>query len=254
MNFSPIQNVLASTFTYFEDQMIKSLTAQQKKVAWVATAVFALFATSYILYRHACFKATKDHPDSETDKPDPQNSSSDAKLDPLDPTPASTNGSKFEEVKKKVEENGLELKNYPEYQSNRIIVKIAVQNHGWALQFAPDFQDDDEIVELSIQQSPYASQFASERLQGVLKIVEPAVAKDGYTVQFATEKLRKESRDLAKLAVSGPHGNGLALEFLPAFQNDEEIVELAFKQNPKALDFASKELKAKFEKSVEVVI
>src|SRR5262249_9550039 len=106
---------------------------------------------------------------------------------------------------------------------------------------------------LAIKNHPYASQYASERLQGNAKLMGLSIEGNGYTAQYAAKKLRDENRDLAKSAVSGPNGDGMALEFFPAFQDDDEIVELAYTQNKNAIDFASHRLQTKFLKDEERV-
>lgn len=237
MEFSTVYNVLRSDFTSFEEQILESLTAQQKKVALVVVAIFSLFAAVCLTWRY-CFQAKKidsggkNGPNMRKSRVDQnkvdQNKRSEqgkiySELDSNDP--------EYEKVKRMIEQNGLDLLNYPQYQDDERFVKLAINNH------------------------PYAVQYASLRLRGDAEFMKLPIERNGYTAQYATENLRNENRFLAKLAVSGPHGDGTALEFFPAFQDDDKIVTLAFKQNPRAIDFASARLKSKFRKDeVEVEV
>lgn len=58
MNFSSIQGILDSGWNYIDHHMLRSLTAQQKKVVVVVSTIFGLLATACCVYR-CCFRAKK---------------------------------------------------------------------------------------------------------------------------------------------------------------------------------------------------
>lgn len=56
MNFLPTQNFVNESYSLFENQIVKSISLQQRKVALIALAVFSLLVTCVAIYRH-CFHA-----------------------------------------------------------------------------------------------------------------------------------------------------------------------------------------------------
>jgi outer membrane murein-binding lipoprotein Lpp len=71
MSSLSIQNFFSTSFTAFENQFLSSLTAQQKKVAMIALAVFAVIA-SVALISCCCFQAKKEELEDEMEDVDSQ--------------------------------------------------------------------------------------------------------------------------------------------------------------------------------------
>lgn len=63
MHIFSSRNLMSSIFAFFESQILKPLSAQQKKVCAVVMAIFGVMGTGVLVYR--CFLAKKQHPQFE---------------------------------------------------------------------------------------------------------------------------------------------------------------------------------------------
>jgi hypothetical protein len=63
MHIFSSRNLISSIFVFFESQILKPLSAQQKKVCAVAMAIFGVVGSGVLVYR--CFLAKKQHPQFE---------------------------------------------------------------------------------------------------------------------------------------------------------------------------------------------
>jgi len=149
----------------------------------------------------------------------------------------------LESVKKTLEEDGLALESVPEYLKNDFgIVILAVLQNGLALEFASEeLRDDDDLVKAAVEVDGLALEFASKRLKDEFDIVLSAVKNDGLALEFASPQLQ-DNIHIVSTAVTQ---NGLAIFFAwegGGLQNDEDIMSIAFTQNPDVFNQHPKDL------------
>jgi hypothetical protein len=131
-------------------------------------------------------------------------------------------------------------------KADRAIVFAAVSSQGHALgEAAFHLKCDKELARLAIQQTPTAICYVRGNLTQDLELAELALKNrfgSAAAYRFFPRGLYK-NREIARLAVSV---DGLNAEYFcnhPAFQNDQELMEVACAQDGKALAFASDNLR-----------
>lgn len=139
------------------------------------------------------------------------------------------------------------------------MVLAAVSGDGRCLSLS-SLQQDEDFVREAVCCSAEALQFAPEPLKADFDLVVSAVSADGRALRFAAPELRSD-RQVALAAVEGCAGamahvgeelrgnrhfvlealrlQGAALEYLPDFQDDEEVVLEALASNSGALRFST---------------
>ena len=111
-----------------------------------------------------------------------------------------------------------------------------------SLEIMPEsLQDDEDVVELCISLiTEFSISYASDRLKGDKNFISKWITDKGWAYRCASDEVRAD-RDVAKKALSL---NGAIIRFSP-FTDDEEMVLIAVKQNPKSFQYASQGLKMK---------
>jgi hypothetical protein len=132
------------------------------------------------------------------------------------------------------------------FKADRDILFAAVSSQGHALgEAAFALKCDKELARIAIEQTPTAICYVRGTLSQDLELAELALKNrfnSAAAYRFFPRQLYK-NRDLARLAVSI---DGLNAEFFyhhPAFQDDQELMEVACAQDGKALAFASDNLR-----------
>lgn len=258
MNIPSIQNVLSTSLAYFEDRIIKPLTAQQKKVAFIALAIFTAIATGYVVYQRY-FKATKldDSEDPKVptpSKPAPQPTPS--KKDPQ-PTPKKTDGEdpsdtpskgaptpsstpvKSPHSSKKTDPVESKENDPIDPADDEVDPKLAevladVTKAGANLENHPEYQGDREVVEKACGNDGWAIQFAPD-FQDDDKMADLATTTTPSSIQFFSDKIRgQETRMIALAKINGNLGQ-YATEDLR--KTSEQLAEVSVSGDPMSLEF-----------------
>lgn len=131
-----------------------------------------------------------------------------------------------------------------EFTSERLrddeyIIYQTVKKEGTLLYYASKrLQDNEKIVKVALESTGLALEFCSERLKSNREFVLKAIEKKGQALRFASEELQADI-NMVKIAIS----NDPKFLKYSLFNDREEIVEMALKQDFKYLEFASERLK-----------
>lgn len=118
-----------------------------------------------------------------------------------------------------VKKNGLELKNFKEFQDDKDVVTKSIEQNALSLQFASNrLKNYKNIVTLAVKNNFRALEFASDRLKNYKTLIIIAVKIDGMVLEFVSDRLR----------------------------NNKEIALEAVKNNPKAFQFVGDKIKEEY--------
>ena len=96
----------------------------------------------------------------------------------------------------------ISLKDIPQFNNDKEIVKAAVEIDGDYLKYASeDLRNDKEIVLLAISDSSDAFQYAHDLLKSNREVVLEVLSKNGHALQYVSENL-KNDKEIVMLAVS----------------------------------------------------
>ena len=159
----------------------------------------------------------------------------------------------YEAVMTATSQNGMALQFASnEMRENQDIVKNAVRENGMALQFSGDVKDEKKIALIAAEKNPQSMKFMSQEMRADPEVFEKAfgvraegnpwndketilkaIEKNDFAVDMVPDSL-KSDREFVKSAVEK---NGDALKWLPKYQEDKEIVNIAKGDTkPKTMD------------------
>lgn len=143
----------------------------------------------------------------------------------------------------------MELKNYPEYQDDDELVRIAVKKKGMALQFASArLRDDYETVMLAVKKDGIALQFASARLRDDYELVILAIKENGNALEFASKNLQNNRNILLEAS------KRCKAELIPEeFLGDVEIVENLLGNSCDAFQYLPDEMRSDVDLIVDIL-
>jgi hypothetical protein len=133
-----------------------------------------------------------------------------------------------------------------------------------------ELKDDKEVVMVAVTKCGAALEFASQRLQDDLEVVTAAISDNSYAIRFAGPNVKKnksvaltllrqkylrymeldfldasfwDDEAIVRLAVARFKGNALK-KAAKRFRDDPEMVKIALRKSPEALQYAGKKLRS----------
>lgn len=140
----------------------------------------------------------------------------------------------------------LQFVNEP-HRSDREVVLTAVQQTGHALSYASlEFCDDPRVVMTAVRSVGCSLRFASDRLRDDPEFVKAVVQLQPNALEYASERLQD---DLGVVLIALRQRNERVRVFTPfkyasaRLKDDPEVVIAAVRQSPRAIEFASPNLR-----------
>jgi hypothetical protein len=146
-------------------------------------------------------------------------------------------------IKQKLSENGLLLKDMPDaVKANREMVLTAVSNDGYALKFASEeMKDDEELVLTALKTFNLSTKFASDRLKKDIEFIKKAIDIFPAAIGYTSQDIR-HNKEIALFVVKRDF---TMCKYLPdKMRDDEDIIFEAVKQTSMSIQrYASDRLK-----------
>ena len=156
-----------------------------------------------------------------------------------------------------------------EYASDELkdkldIVRAAAINAEW-IDDSATFDTAKAVWKAAVTKDGRALRYASPDMKKYYDVVLAAVTQNGLALEYASNAIRSwmsgsmsgwmsgwSKEEVKTVVMTAVTGDGMALEFAPKQQGDEEIVLAAVGQNPYAARFAEEWLKKKLLKENKV--
>ncbi len=153
--------------------------------------------------------------------------------------------------------NGLDLCCLSKETQTLDEVLIAFENNGMALQHVnSSYSDDYNALMLAVSGNGLALQFVDNALvkkdaEAYFKISLAAVRENGLAFQFCDQHLIKYTEQYFKIVKEAVKGDSLAIQFAThELQDNIDIANFAFRENPAAIQHVSERLYPGFKKQV----